>query len=95
MWFAALSDFRQEPWFLAFCQRILEGSKPVTDLLAENPFPRAPPRFLRATIDDYRFTDAATRRGTHAWWKREPVGLYCPVLTLRDGQLAPVEMVAP
>ena len=95
MWFAALSDFRQEPWFLSLCQRLLEGSKPVLALLSRNPFPGAPPRFVRATVYDYHFTDAATRRATHAWWRREPVGLYCPVLTLEDGRLVPASGASP
>lgn len=90
MWFAALSDFRQEPWFLSFCQRLLEGSPPVIALMGRDPFPRAPPRFLRATMYEYHFTDAATRHATGAWWRRERLGLYCPVLTLEAGQLAPV-----
>ena len=90
MWFAALSDFRREPWFLSFCQRLLEGSKPVTALLAFDPFPKAPPRFLRAVVYDYRFTDAAERRRGGAWWRREPKGLYCPVLALEGGRLVAV-----
>jgi len=46
---------------------------------------------LRATVYDYHFTDRATRRASGAWWRRERVGLYCPVLTLRNGSLAPAE----
>ena len=90
MWFAALSDYRREPWFLRFCEGLLKGSPPVLGLLAKNPFPRAPPRFLRAAVYDYHFTDPATRRATGAWWRREPRGLYCPVLTLEGGRLVGV-----
>jgi hypothetical protein len=90
MWFAAISSFREESWFLSFCHRLLDDSAPVTALLEKNPFPRAPPRFLRATVYDYHFTDPATRRATGAWWRRAPLGLYCPVLTLVDGKLAAV-----
>jgi len=89
MWFAALSDFRREGWFLAFCERLLQGSRPVRSLLAHDPFAAVPPRYLRAVVHDYRFTDPALRRATGAWWRREPVGLYCPVMTLQDGRLAP------
>jgi hypothetical protein len=87
MWFAALSSYQREPWFLWFCQRLLEGSRPVTALLEKNPFPDAPPRYLRATVYDYRFTRSAARRETGAWWAREPRGLYCPVLALEGGKL--------
>jgi predicted DCC family thiol-disulfide oxidoreductase YuxK len=90
MWFAALSDYRREPWFLYFCQRLLEGSRPVLALLQTNPFPRAPPRFIRASFYEYRFSDPTTRRRSHAWWTRSYVGLYCPILTLEDGKLQAV-----
>ena len=91
MWFASLGDVRRETWFLRFCDRLLRGSRPVTALLESTPFPRSPPRFVRALFWDYRFTNAATRRATGAWWRRELRGLYCPVLTLVDGRLAAVE----
>ena len=88
MWFAALGDARSEPWFLRFCERLLAGSHPVAGLLKTNPFPDQPPRFLRALVYDYRFTDAATRRATGAWWTRAPEGYYLPVfLTRVDGGL--------
>ncbi len=90
MWFAALSDFRRAPWFLHFCERLLQGSNPVLALMERNPFPDAPPRFIRAVVYQYHFTDAPTRRATGAWWRREVRGLYCPVLTLVDGKLAAV-----
>jgi hypothetical protein len=80
MWFAALGSYEQQPWFVPFCARLLEGEPSVTALLARNPFPQAPPRYLRAVVYDYRFTDAAERRATGAWWKREMKGLYVPVL---------------
>ncbi|HXF59054.1 MAG TPA: lipase maturation factor family protein, partial [Candidatus Saccharimonadales bacterium] len=89
MWFAALSDYRSEGWFLSFCDRLLRGSAPVTGLLRANPFPGDPPRYVRSVVYRYRFTDGPTRRATGAWWSREPAGLYAPVLTLDRGKLAP------
>ncbi|HEY3216852.1 MAG TPA: lipase maturation factor family protein [Candidatus Eisenbacteria bacterium] len=94
MWFAALSDFRREPWFLSFCQRLLEGSAPVRSLLGKDPFPRAPPRYLRALVYDYHFTDPAIRRATGRWWRRELLGLYCPVLALEEGRLVALPLEA-
>jgi predicted DCC family thiol-disulfide oxidoreductase YuxK len=87
MWFAALDDFRREHWFLAFCHRLLEGAPAARSLLAGDPFPGAPPRYLRAIVYDYRFTTAAERARSGAWWSRQPLGLYCPVLTLEDGRM--------
>jgi predicted DCC family thiol-disulfide oxidoreductase YuxK len=95
MWFAALSDYRREPWFLAFCERLLQGSRPVRSLLAPDSVGAASPRYLRAVVHDYRFTDPALRRATGAWWRRQPAGLYCPVMTLRDGRLAPADVLPP
>jgi hypothetical protein len=83
MWFAALSDARSEPWFLRFCERLLAGSRPVAGLLKTNPFPEQPPRFLRAMVYDYHFSDAATRRATGAWWTRTPTGYYVPAILMR------------
>lgn len=83
MWFAALGDYRANPWFLNFLGRLLTGAPEVLALLATNPFPEEPPRYVRAVLYEYHFTDAATRRATGAWWRREPRGLYCPELSLR------------
>ena len=88
MWFAALSDYRSEGWLLRFCEQILRGSRPVLGLLRANPFPDGPPLYVRAMVDRYRFTDPATRRATGAWWSREALGPYAPVLTLTQGKLA-------
>ena len=88
MWFAALSDYRSEGWLLRFCEQLLRGSRPVLGLLRANPFPEGPPRYVRAMIDRYHFTDRATRRATGAWWRRERLGPYAPVLTLTEGKLA-------
>ncbi len=84
MWFAALSNFRANPWFVNFMVRLLQGSAPVERLFEANPFPNAPPRYVRALVFDYRFTDAAGRRQTGDWWRREPVGTYLPAISLAD-----------
>jgi predicted DCC family thiol-disulfide oxidoreductase YuxK len=82
MWFAALGTYRHNPWFLAFCQRLLEGSPDVLELLESAPFSNAPPTYIRAVVYDYKFTTSAEREESGQWWKREPKGLYIPVLTL-------------
>jgi hypothetical protein len=80
MWFAALESWPQNPWFASLLSRLLEGSPPVLKLLARDPFDGNPPRFVRATLWEYRFADPATRRTTGAWWTRTKVGDYGPVL---------------
>ncbi|HYO52772.1 lipase maturation factor family protein, partial [Archangium sp.] len=74
MWFAALGS--PPIWLLAFLLRLLEGSPDVLKLLAINPFPEHPPRYIRAVLYEYRMTDVETHRRTGAWWTREQVGLY-------------------
>src|SRR5206468_1852969 len=84
MWFAALGSYREETWFLRFLVEVLRGSPEVLALLRTNPFPAAPPQYIRAQLYDYRFTsfDEMTRTGD--WWKREYKGEYVPVFTLKD-----------
>jgi hypothetical protein len=83
MWFAALGDYQENPWVLYLMAKLLENAKPVVALLKTNPFADAPPRYIRAVVYDYHFTDAATLKRTGNWWRRELIGLYCPVVGLR------------
>ncbi len=83
MWFAALSDVRFNRWFVAFLFRLLKGAPDVLALLRRNPFPNAPPAYVRAVLYQYHFTDRPTRRRTGAVWWRERKWLYAPVLSLR------------
>ena len=82
MWFAALGDYRGNPWFVNFCVRLMQNSPDVVRLLRHNPFPQARPRYIRAVVYEYHFTDLATRRKTGAWWRREFKGGYLPVISL-------------
>ena len=83
MWFAALGRYRQSPWFVHFCLRLLEGSPAVTDLLARNPFPDGPPRYLRAQLYDYRFTTPDEKSRSGDWWKRTFLKAYLPKIQLK------------
>lgn len=84
MWFAALSDYRGSPWFTNFMVRLLQGSPDVLGLLKKNPFPSAAPKYVRAELFDYSFTDFEMRRETGDWWVRKPQGLYFPQISLED-----------
>jgi predicted DCC family thiol-disulfide oxidoreductase YuxK len=93
MWFAALGNARQNPWFGNFCVRLLQGSPPVLALLEKNPFPNHPPKYIRAELYDYHFTNFAERRDeaassaqAGAWWKRELIGEYLSPISLSDLQ---------
>jgi hypothetical protein len=87
MWFAALSNYRSEPWFVAFTVRLLEGSPQVTALLEKNPFPDRPPRYIRARVDEYSFTTFEARGRTGEWWSAKRLGEYLPAIGLRQTAL--------
>jgi predicted DCC family thiol-disulfide oxidoreductase YuxK len=84
MWFAALGNYRQNPWFVRLLERLLRNAPPVTRLLERNPFPETPPRYIRARLYEYRFTTREEHRATGAWWKREESGEYLPAISLEN-----------
>ena len=53
-------------------------------LLGRNPFPGAPPKYIRALLFEYHFTDIAARRATGHWWRREYKGIYLPAISLPE-----------
>jgi len=81
MWFAALEAPEQNPWLIGLIVRLLEGSRDVTGLLADNPFPAKPPNYIRAMFYRYRFTNSEERRQTGAWWKRQELREYLPTIS--------------
>ena len=84
MWFAALGNYRQNPWFVSLLERLLRNTPAVTRLLERNPFPETPPRYVRARLYEYRFTTWEEHRATGAWWKREESGEYLPAISLEN-----------
>ena len=78
MWFAALGRYDEEVWFQRFSERLRSAAPPVMALLERHPFGGKPPRFVRATLYQYRFTDWRTGRETGNWWTRERLGAYSP-----------------
>jgi lipase maturation factor 1 len=86
MWFAALGTYRDNLWLINLGVRLLQGSPQVLALFERNPFPGAPPRYIRALVYDYRFTNLAARRRSGAWWSRQEKGIYLPAVSLRDIQ---------
>jgi hypothetical protein len=82
MWFAALSDIRNSPWFQSLAIRLLQGSKPVLSLFKENPFPEKPPKYLRAMRYRFHFNTLAEQRQSGAFWKKECVGIFMPQIKI-------------
>jgi hypothetical protein len=82
MWFAALGDCQSSRWLPGLFRGLLEGSPPVLGLLAGDPFPEGPPRYVRALVRDYRFTDPDERARSGRWWKQGEPQLFCPAVSL-------------
>ena len=83
MWFAALSNYQSNPWLVSCVVRLLEGSQPVQDLLATNPFPGQPPRYVRAMLYEYTFSTFDAKSRTGVWWTRQLKREYLPPVGLR------------
>lgn len=83
MWFAALSDYETEPWLVHMIFKLLHNDRGILGLLANDPFPRHPPRLIRAERYRYHFT----RFGSRDYWHRERIGEYLPPLAADDPRL--------
>jgi hypothetical protein len=82
MWFAAMSSYQDNPWFVNFMAKLLENDRPVLSLLKSNPFADQPPKFVRAQLYEYHFANSETRRLTGQWWVRTEIGAYFPAASL-------------
>ena len=84
MWFAGFTPYYEEPWFLNFVAKLLQNDAPTLSLIAKNPFPDGPPKYVRALLYEYHFTTPEEHQRTGAWWKRELKGDYFPIVSLDD-----------
>jgi hypothetical protein len=82
MWFAAMGPYQENPWFVNFTSKLLQGDREVLGLLRFNPFPQHPPKYVRAMLYHYRFSTPEEHRRTGAWWQMEPAGPWFPVVSL-------------
>jgi lipase maturation factor 1 len=73
MWFAALGTFAENQWVGSLMYRLMVGEPTVMNLLNRSPFDK-PPRYMRALLYDYTFTEPAQRKRTGTVWKRELQG---------------------
>lgn len=69
MWFAAMSDYDEEPWLVVLVDKLLRGDRAIAPLLAKDPFADGPPpRLVRARLVRYTMTTWQTRG--EGWWIR-------------------------
>jgi lipase maturation factor len=86
MWFVGNGAARgeplgDEPWLVHLVWQILNGDPAPRPLFARDPFPGAPPRWVRARLWRYRFS---ATRADGAWWTRDPVAEALPPTSLDD-----------
>lgn len=82
LWFIPTTPWNQVGWFVRLLERLLQGSPSVKGLFKNNPFPLDPPKYVRALLYSYKFTDYKTWRSTGHFWKKEFVGVYTPPIEL-------------
>jgi len=90
LWLSYLSLVTSGGVFMGYRwdELLLEGDAAVVGLLAGDPFPDGPPRYIRSTLWYYTFTSGDERDRTGAIWTRERADHdFCPRVTLVDGAL--------
>ncbi|XP_052802806.1 lipase maturation factor 2-like [Mya arenaria] len=86
MWFAALGSYQHNQWFLNFAYRLLHNEPTVLELIQYNPFPSKPPKYIRALLYKYHFTETG-KKSSMGWWTRELTGEYMPAVAKDDSSL--------
>src|SRR5207253_11447938 len=66
-------------------RKLLHNARGALSLLATNPFPDAPPRYIRARFYRYEFAPPGDPSG--AWWKRTLLDEWLPPLSADDLRL--------
>ncbi|MGD0677874.1 MAG: lipase maturation factor family protein [Polyangiaceae bacterium] len=89
MWFVGNDAARgepieDEPWLVHLVWQLLLGEEGPKSLLANDPFPGAPARWVRAGIWRYEF---APPFSGSAWWRRRRIGEYLPPVSIEHAGL--------
>jgi hypothetical protein len=85
MWFAAMSSPNEYPWTVHLVSKLLHNDQQALSLFAGNPFPKQPPRYVRAVL--YRYAFAPPGNPQKLWWTRTRLGLWLPAMSTNDPQL--------
>ncbi|CAF1095827.1 unnamed protein product [Rotaria sp. Silwood1] len=89
LWFAAMQNLQYNPWLIHLMAHLLASDQysPINVILSigGNPFPDAPPRFIKADLYRYKFTRIDS--GDKNWWIRSNQQPYSPIFELKSPQL--------
>ena len=86
MWFVGVSPHYAEPWLRILLTKLLVNDVRTVRLLRTNPFPDPPPRYVRALLYRYEFTDWSELRRTGAWWRRDLFGEFARPVSLTPNE---------
>lgn len=92
LWFASLGPWMQNPMVPRTEELLLENDADVLGLFRGNPFAAAPPKYVRAVLYQYWFSNPAQKDLQGLWWVRQLLGTYAPTLERKaDGKFGVVE----
>ena len=60
----------QNPFVPRTEELLLQNDRDVLELFAGNPFPRTPPKYVRAVLWQYWFSSPQEKRTQGLWWRR-------------------------
>lgn len=82
LWFAAMETEDRTHWFVPLMKRLLSNDQTVLSLFGKNPFPDHAPKFVRAWVYDYHFTDFAELKKSGCWWRRDNKRVFVASMSL-------------
>jgi hypothetical protein len=82
IWFAAMDIPGNREWMASFIWHLLQNDPGTLGLIASNPFPDKPPRYIRVLRYRYKFAPPGNPDG--AWWTRERLGEWLPPIALTN-----------
>ena len=80
IWFAAFSTPQREPWLIHMVWKLLHNDPGTISLIANNPFPDQPPKYIR--IEFYRYTFVEPWKNEGVYWEREYLGTWIEPLSI-------------
>lgn len=86
IWFAAMATPNEYPWTIHFVWKLLHNDPGTLSLLASNPFPDAPPRFVRAVYYRYHYAPLGNKEGNY-WTRERMPGLWLRAFSKDDKNL--------
>ncbi len=79
IWFAAMQRPEHNPWLIHLIWKLLDNDKDALSLLANNPFPDKPPKYIIVEFYKYNFAPLDDESG--AVWQRTYLGQWLPPLS--------------